>query len=55
MKLNHLNLTVTDVLATRDFLQKYFELRSMGKGNEKMAFLSDGNGLVLSMSKEMAK
>jgi lactoylglutathione lyase len=49
MKLNHLNLTVTDVLKTHDFLQKYFDLRTMGKPNQKMAFLTDDNGLVLSM------
>src|SRR3712207_5308028 len=30
VKVNHLNLTVTDVLAARDFLQRYFGLRGMG-------------------------
>ncbi len=48
MKLNHLNLTVTDVTATHDFLEKYFELRSLG-GNKNMAFLRDDDGAVLSL------
>ena len=30
MKLNHINLTVTDVLEASDFLVKYFGMRSMG-------------------------
>jgi lactoylglutathione lyase len=50
MKLNHLNLTVTDVLAARDFLERYFGLRSMG-GNTGMAFLSDDDGFVLTLMK----
>jgi catechol 2,3-dioxygenase-like lactoylglutathione lyase family enzyme len=51
MKLNHLNLTVTDALETQKFLEKYFGLRPIGKGNVKMAFLSDDNELVLSLFK----
>ena len=51
MKLNHLNLTVTNALETQQFLEKYFGLRPMGKGNPKMAFLTDDNGLVLSLFK----
>lgn len=50
MKLNHLNLTVTDVLAARDFLERYFGLRRMG-GNAGMAFLSDDDGFVLTLMK----
>lgn len=49
MKLNHLNLTVTDVTATRTFLHTYFGLRDMG-GNSNMAFLSDDNDMVLSLT-----
>ena len=49
MKLNHLNLTVTDVAATRTFLQTYFGLRDMG-GNNNMAFLPDDNDMVLSLT-----
>ena len=50
MKLNHLNLTVTDVQAASTFLETYFGLRSMG-GNAGMAFLSDDNGFVLTLMK----
>src|SRR5207247_10965328 len=49
MKLNHLNLTVTDPLETQKFLQKYFDLQPMGKANNKMAFLSDDNGMVVGL------
>ena len=50
MRLNHLNLTVTDVLVARDFLERYFGLRSMA-GNAGMAFLSDDDGFVLTLIK----
>ena len=49
MKLNHRNLTVTDVPATRTFLQTYFGLRDMG-GHSNMAFLADDNDMVLSLT-----
>ncbi len=49
MKLNHLNLTVTDVLATHSFLQTYFGLRPLGEADKSMGFLRDDNGMVLSM------
>jgi catechol-2,3-dioxygenase len=49
MRLNHLNLTVTDVPETHAFLQKYFGLRDMG-GNNNIALLSDETGLVLSLT-----
>ena len=49
MKLNHLNLTVTDPMETHDFLTQYFGLRSMG-GNKNMAFLSDDDGSVISLT-----
>jgi len=50
MKLNHLNLTVTDVRAAGEFLEKYFGLRKMG-GKAGMAFLSDEDGFVLTLMK----
>ena len=49
MKLNHLNLTVTDVPQSHEFLKKYFGLQD-GGGNKNIAFLSDENGLVLSLT-----
>ena len=50
MKLNHLNLTVTDPIETQEFLVTYFGLEAMRKGNQHMAFLSDENGMVLSLT-----
>jgi catechol 2,3-dioxygenase-like lactoylglutathione lyase family enzyme len=51
MKLNHLNLTVTNVPETHHFLEKYFGLKGYGRlePNEAMSFLSDDNGLVLAL------
>ena len=49
MKVNHLNLTVTDPVETQQFLVKHFGLKQRGKGNQNMALLSDDNGMVLSL------
>lgn len=49
MKLNHLNLTVTNLPDTAGFLENYFGLRNRG-GNRNMAFLSDDNGMVLTLT-----
>lgn len=49
MKLNHLNLTVTNPMDAHAFLVKYFGLKPMGKANNNMAFLTDDNGMVLSL------
>jgi lactoylglutathione lyase len=50
MRLNHLNLTVTDVLATVSLLETYFGFtRSDMPCNEHMAFLHDESGFLLSM------
>lgn len=50
MKLNHLNLTVTDVRAASAFLETYFGLHITG-GNAGMAFLADDDGFVLTLMK----
>ena len=53
MKLNHINLTVTNVRDAGDFLVKYFGMRDMG-GNQGMGFLTDeedGWGFVLTLMK----
>ena len=53
MKLNHINLTVTDVREASDFLVKYFGMRDMG-GNKGMSFLTDEEdswGFVLTLMK----
>jgi catechol-2,3-dioxygenase len=49
MRLNHLNLTVTDVPATRAFLEKHFGLRGM-TGNNNLALLLDDGDLVLTLT-----
>ncbi len=51
MKLNHLNLTVSDVMAAHSFLTTYFGLTPLPASptNETMAFLNDDNGMVLSL------
>jgi lactoylglutathione lyase len=49
VKLNHLNLTVTDVAEARAFLAKYFGLQD-GGGNNNIGFLSDENGMVLTLT-----
>lgn len=48
MKLNHLNLTVSDVAGSHAFLEKYFGLTSLGL-NRNMGSLTDQGGLVLSL------
>ncbi len=53
MTLNHLNLTVTDPIATREFLEQYFALRG-GGGNGGMQVVYDDNGLVLTLMKGRA-
>jgi catechol 2,3-dioxygenase-like lactoylglutathione lyase family enzyme len=51
MKLNHLNLTVSNVPETHRFLEKYFGLKGYGgkAPGQAMSFLSDDNGLVLAL------
>ena len=49
MRVNHLNLTVTDPVETQQFLVKHFGLKPRGKGNQNLALLSDDNGMVLSL------
>lgn len=49
MNLNHLNLTVTDVIAAQEFLVKYFGMRSMA-GNANIGFLTDESGMILTLT-----
>ena len=53
MTLNHINLTVEDVVATRGFLEKYFGLRPHNPDKENPGFdlLFDDNNLVLTLIK----
>ena len=51
MKLNHLNLTVSNVPETHRFLEKYFGLKSYPgtEPREAVSFMSDDNGIVLAL------
>lgn len=49
MKLNHLNLTVDDVPAARDFLVRHFALRPQGEAHKNFAMLVDDDGLTLTL------
>ena len=50
MKLNHVNLTVTDVSATTHFFETYFGLRKQG-GNQGITVLFDDDNLILTLMK----
>jgi lactoylglutathione lyase len=49
VKLNHLNLTVTNVPESHAFLHTYFGLQDLG-GNKNISFLTDENGIVLTLT-----
>jgi len=49
MILNHINLTVTDVLESQKFLERYFGLEPSG-GNKNIALLRDDAGMVLTLT-----
>ena len=51
MNLNHLNLGVTEIPATVAMFETHFGLRraDIAPLNEKMAFLTDDSGLLLSL------
>ena len=56
MRLNHLNLTVTEVAAAAEFLVRYFGLTNQG-GNAGMTLLTDSpgfDGMILSLMKARA-
>lgn len=50
MKLNHVNLTVTDVRAASAFLETYVGLEH-GGGNAGMAFMREDDGMVVTLMK----
>jgi catechol 2,3-dioxygenase-like lactoylglutathione lyase family enzyme len=51
VKLNHLNLTVSNVPDAHRFLEKYFGLRGFNgmEPREGMSFMSDDNGMLLAL------
>jgi len=50
MKLDHINLPVADVSATRDFFEKYFGFRCIAEPTDANVVLMDNAGLVLTIS-----
>lgn len=51
MKLNHLNLTVSDVPASQKFLETYFDMTCIGSRGNGFAVLFDDDGFVLTLMK----
>ncbi|MFD2329498.1 VOC family protein [Cohnella sp. GCM10020058] len=51
MRLNHLNLTVSDVKATTEFLVHYFDLQIGTTRGSGFAVLFDDSGFVLTLMK----
>jgi lactoylglutathione lyase len=51
MKLNHLGITVKDVIAASEFLEKYFGFEFIGKKHPNLSHLRDDSGLILSVFK----
>lgn len=51
MKLNHLNLTVSNVPESHRFLEKYFGLKGYNgmEPREAMSFMSDDSGMLLAL------
>ncbi len=52
MKLYHINLTATDVIAAREFLEKYFYLQTKRINSDSFAVLTDDDGLLLALMKD---
>ena len=56
MKINHMNLTVTDVQAARKFFEKYLGLKSMEGTTDDAKFIGmlDPDGFVLTLMQSKA-
>jgi lactoylglutathione lyase len=50
VKLNHVNLPVADVAATRAFFEKHFGFRCIAQPSDANVVLTDNAGLVLTIS-----
>ena len=50
MKLNHIDLQVSNVSAAREFFETHFGLRCTYQRREQLALMDDGDGLVLAVS-----
>jgi catechol 2,3-dioxygenase-like lactoylglutathione lyase family enzyme len=47
MKLNHINLTTTDLLADLEMFERYFGLRTLVVRGSKLAVMEDDDGMAL--------
>ena len=50
MKLNHVNLPVADISATREFFERQFGLHCIAEPADSIVVLTDNAGLVLTIS-----
>lgn len=50
MRMNHINLAVSDVAAARAFLETYFGLRPLGALGDTIALLTDENDSLIAVS-----
>ena len=50
MTLNHLGVVVSEVEATRAFLERYFGLVPIGPASPKLMHLQDDKGFILSLT-----
>ena len=50
MALTHLNLAVSNVVATQEFFEEYFGFRRVVPGSPALAILRDENGFTLTLS-----
>lgn len=51
MKLNHLDLSVSDVALARDFFVEHFDFTRLADKSEKMSILQGADGFVLVLDK----
>lgn len=52
MKLNHINIAVKDVVTTKEFLEKYFDLKCIASAGNMFTALNDDDGLLFNLIKD---
>ena len=50
MRVNHINLQVSDVAAARDFFEKHFGMECRFQRRDELAIMDDGGGMEFSVS-----
>lgn len=51
MKLNHINLIVNDLSEAQTFFEQYFDFQLLGRKEDLISVMSDGEGFSLVLSK----